>query len=65
MEAFDNSIYIFASLLDCTLNEKRKKIVYIINHISFFVSHRLDLAKHARNNSYEIFLIAGKEAVKK
>ncbi len=45
--------------------KKRKKIVYIINHISFFVSHRLDLAKHARNNSYEIFLIAGKESSKK
>ena len=45
--------------------KKRKKIVYIINHISFFVSHRLDLAKHARNNSFKIFLIAGNESSKK
>ena len=45
--------------------KNKKKIVYIINHISFFVSHRLELAKYARNNQYEIFLITGKESSKK
>ena len=45
--------------------KKRKKIFYIINHTSFFVSHRLDLAKYARNSSYDIFLIVGKESSKK
>ena len=45
--------------------KKRKKIFYIINHTSFFVSHRLDLAKYAKNSSYDIFLIVGKESSKK
>ena len=45
--------------------KKRKKIFYIINHTSFFVSHRLDLAKYARNSSFDIFLIVGKESSKK
>ena len=45
--------------------KKRKKIFYIINHTSFFVSHRLDLAKYARNSSYDIFLIVGRESSKK
>ena len=45
--------------------KKRKKIFYIINHSSFFVSHRLDLAKYTRNSSYDIFLIVGRESSKK
>ena len=45
--------------------KKEKKIFYIINHTSFFVSHRLDLAKYARNSSFDIFLIVGKESSKK
>ncbi len=36
-----------------------KKIVFFINHVSFFVSHRLPLALHAKKNGYEVILITG------
>ena len=50
-----------------------KRIVFLINHVSFFVSHRLPLALKARDNGYEVILITGmagskimeKEAIKK
>tara|TARA_Y100001970_G_C14240127_1_gene864390 strand:- start:2037 stop:3188 length:1152 start_codon:yes stop_codon:yes gene_type:complete len=36
-----------------------KKIVFFINHVSFFVSHRLPLALHAKKNGYDVVLITG------
>ena len=47
------------------MKKKLKKIVYIINHTSFFVSHRFELAKYANKNSYQIYLITGKAGSKK
>ena len=38
-----------------------KKVVYIINHISFFISHILPIAKQAKKN-YKIFVIFGEPA---
>ena len=41
-----------------------KKIVFFINHVAFFVSHRLPLALHAKKNGYEVILITGKAGSK-
>ena len=38
-----------------------KKIVYIINHISFFVSHILPIAEQAKKK-YKIYVICGEPA---
>ena len=51
----------------------KKKLFYIVNHASFFVSHRLPIAIEANKNNYEVFIIFGKpssaktepEAIKK
>ena len=39
-----------------------KKILYIINHKSFFVSHRLKIALEAKKQKFETFLICGTDA---
>lgn len=36
-----------------------KKIVYLVNHVAFFVSHRLPLAINAKKNGYDVVLITG------
>ena len=36
-----------------------KKIVYFVNHVAFFVSHRLPLAINAKKEGYEVVLITG------
>jgi len=41
------------------LKKNKKKILYIINHTAFFVSHRLPLAEEARKLNYKISLITG------
>lgn len=42
--------------------KKPKKILYIINHKSFFVSHRLKIAMEAKKQKLETFLICGTDA---
>ena len=37
----------------------KKKIVYLVNHVAFFVSHRLPLAIHAKKNGYQVVLVTG------
>jgi glycosyltransferase involved in cell wall biosynthesis len=39
----------------------KKKIVYLVNHSSFFVSHRFELALEV-SKTYEVLLIFGKES---
>lgn len=41
----------------------KKKIIYLVNHSSFFVSHRLELALEVSKN-YKVLLIFGKESSK-
>tara|TARA_B100001027_G_scaffold212235_1_gene181362 strand:+ start:593 stop:1765 length:1173 start_codon:yes stop_codon:yes gene_type:complete len=41
---------------------KRKSIVFIINHLAFFVSHRLPIAIRALEEGYKVSLITGKSA---
>ena len=38
----------------------KKKIFFIVNHASFFVSHRLPIAIAAKKKNYEILIIFGK-----
>ena len=39
---------------------KKIKIIYLINHASFFVSHRIDLLNYAKKNlNAEVHLIIG------
>ena len=42
------------------LEEKEKKIIYIINDLSFFVSHRLPLALHAKSKQWNVKILIGK-----
>ena len=42
--------------------KNKKKILYIINHKSFFVSHRLKIALEAKKKNFEPFLICGTDA---
>ena len=41
---------------------KRKKILYLVNDIPFFLSHRLDIAKNAKMNGFDVYVFAGKPA---
>ncbi|MDC1148956.1 glycosyltransferase family 4 protein [Pelagibacteraceae bacterium] len=41
------------------------KIVYFINNLGFFVSHRLPLALEAKKRGWEVYLITGKPGSKK
>ena len=43
----------------------KKKLFYIVNHASFFVSHRLPIAIEANKNNYEVFIIFGKASSQK
>lgn len=38
------------------------KILYVVNHVSFFVSHRLPIALEAKKRGHEVALLTGKEA---
>jgi UDP-N-acetylglucosamine:LPS N-acetylglucosamine transferase len=38
------------------------KILYIINHVAFFVSHRLPIALEAQKNGHKVALLTGKGA---
>ena len=38
---------------------RRRKILYVVNHAAFFVSHRLPLALAARESGYDVELITG------
>ena len=40
----------------------RLRIAYVINHVAFFISHRLPLATAARDAGYEIMLFTGQPA---
>ena len=40
-------------------NHKRKRIIFFINHVAFFISHRLPIAEKLINEGYEVFLITG------
>lgn len=41
---------------------KQKKILYFLNHQTFFCSHFLNHALKARNNNFQIFLLSGKDS---
>ena len=43
----------------------KKKIVFIVNHAAFFVSHRLLLAKEIIKRGWDFHLIVGNPASKK
>lgn len=36
------------------------KILYVVNHAAFFVSHRLSIALAARDHGYSVFLVTGR-----
>lgn len=42
----------------------KKRIVYVVNHAAFFVSHRLPLAVRARQVGFDILLLTGKAGSK-
>lgn len=42
-------------------SSRRKKLVFFINHLSFFCSHRMPIAIKAIQNNYDVHLIVGKE----
>ena len=42
----------------------KKKIIFLVNHAAFFVSHRLNLALEAKKRGYEIEILCGKGASK-
>ena len=42
----------------------KKKILYILNHKSFFVSHRLKIASEVQKKNFQTFLICGTDASK-
>ena len=35
---------------------KNRKILYIVNNVEFFISHRLEIALKAKKNGYQIHL---------
>lgn len=37
----------------------KKKLVFVVNEYSFFMSHRVHLAREARRQGYDVFLISG------
>ena len=41
------------------------KILYIVNDLDFFNSHRLSLAKHATENGDQVFVASNKSEEKK
>ena len=42
--------------------KNKKKILYIINHKTFFVSHRLKIALEAQKIDFKTFLVCGNDA---
>ncbi len=40
---------------------KYRKILYVINNINFFISHRLEIALEAAKKGYDISIVCGKE----
>jgi len=42
----------------------KKRIAYVVNHVAFFVSHRLPLADGARQAGFEILLLTGQAGSK-
>ena len=39
---------------------QKKKILFLTNHLAFFVSHRFNIFKEARKRSYKFLLVTGK-----
>ena len=37
----------------------KKRVAYVVNHVAFFVSHRLSVATGARMNGFEVLLLTG------
>ncbi len=37
----------------------KEKICFVINHVAFFVSHRLSIARNAMENGYSVYLLTG------
>ncbi len=44
--------------------DRKPKITFLINHVAFFVSHRLPIAIKARKNNYEVSLLTGQAGSK-
>ena len=38
---------------------KKKSIIFFVNHLAFFVSHRLPIAKKLLKSSYDVKIICG------
>lgn len=43
----------------------KKRILFLSNHLAFFVSHRLNLYLEAKKRNYEFLLVAGKQSSQK
>lgn len=43
---------------------KRKKILFLTNHIAFFESHRLNIFKESKKRSFNFLLVSGKHSSK-
>mgnify|MGYP005993915409 CR=1 FL=1 len=37
----------------------KKKLLFLVSHASFFISHRLQIAKSAKKNGYEVIIVFG------
>ena len=42
----------------------KKKILFLCNHASFFISHRLNIYFEAKKRNYEFLLVTGKSSSK-
>ena len=41
---------------------KRKKILFLTNHIAFFASHRINIFKESKRRSFDFLLVSGKQS---
>ena len=43
---------------------RKKKIIFFVNSLKFFLSHRINLAKIAYNNNFEVIIVASMDIKK-
>ena len=46
-------------------NQNNKKILFVVNHINFFISHRFELYERLKDENYDVLIICGNEKLKK
>lgn len=46
-------------------NQNNKKILFVVNHINFFISHRFELYERLKDENYDVLIVCGNEKLKK